>query len=92
MEIASGPERKMCWDAPDGRRIPATGEILHDDLLISMALCAELDALYRTGKIALGLANSEVVPVARVQPAATEQRDATEQGAEGSIEGLGEAF
>jgi hypothetical protein len=38
--------------------------LLHDDLLIDAelcaALCAELDALYRAGKIALGLANSEV--------------------------------
>jgi hypothetical protein len=62
MEIVPGPERKMRWGVPDGRRNPATGEALHDDLLISAALCAELDALYREGKIALGLANSEVVP------------------------------
>lgn len=64
----------------EGRRNPATGELVHDDLLISAALCAELDALYRVGKIALGLANSEVVP------------DATEQRAEDPVEGLGEAF
>jgi hypothetical protein len=61
MEIVPGPERNMRWWVPDGRRNPATGEVLHDDLLIDAELCAELDALYRAGKIALGLANSEVV-------------------------------
>jgi hypothetical protein len=60
MEIIPGPEWKMRWGAPDGRRNPAAGELPHDDLLISAALCAELDALYHAGKIMLGLANSEV--------------------------------
>jgi len=28
---------------PDGSRDPATGELVHDDLLISAAMCAVLD-------------------------------------------------
>ena len=42
-EIIPGPDRKMRWGVPDGTRDPATGELLHDDLLISAAMCAVLD-------------------------------------------------
>ena len=31
------------WSVPDGARHPESGELLHDDLLISAALCAVLD-------------------------------------------------
>jgi len=31
------------WSVPDGTRDPATGELVHDDLVISAALCAVLD-------------------------------------------------
>lgn len=41
--ILPGPARGMRWGVPDGSRDPASGEILHDDLVISAALCAELD-------------------------------------------------
>ena len=34
----------MKWGVPDGTRDPETGELVHDDLLISVALCAALDA------------------------------------------------
>lgn len=42
-EILPGPERKMRWGVPDGKRDPVTGELLHDDLVISAALAAALD-------------------------------------------------
>ena len=43
MEIIPGPEKRLRWGVPDGTRDPATGELLHDDLILSAALCAELD-------------------------------------------------
>ncbi|MFN3308973.1 MAG: hypothetical protein ACK44E_07165 [Anaerolineales bacterium] len=43
MEILPGPERRLQWGVPEGRRDPVTQEPLHDDLLISAALCALLD-------------------------------------------------
>ena len=65
---------------PNGRRNPAAGEVLHDDLLIDAelctVLCAELDALYWAGKIALGLANAGVVAGRyRTAGRGTERRD-----------------
>jgi hypothetical protein len=33
----------MKWGVPDGTRDHATGELIHDDLLLSAALCAALD-------------------------------------------------
>jgi hypothetical protein len=39
-----GPQKALRWSVPDGRRDPASGELLHDDLLLSAALCAALDA------------------------------------------------
>ena len=33
----------MRWSVPDGTRDPASGDIVHDDLLVSAALCAALD-------------------------------------------------
>jgi hypothetical protein len=44
MEILPGPAKIMRWSVPDGARDPATGELVHDDLLISAALCAVIDA------------------------------------------------
>jgi hypothetical protein len=55
MEILPGPERKLRWGVPDGRRDPATGETIHNDLLVSAALCAVLD------RFTWGLAESAVV-------------------------------
>jgi len=43
MEIAPGPNRRMKWSVPESARDPSTGELVHDDLLISAALCAQLD-------------------------------------------------
>jgi hypothetical protein len=42
--VSDGPGRLMKWSVPDGTRDPLTGEPLHDDLVISAALCAVLDA------------------------------------------------
>ena len=41
--IATGPEKRMSWGVPDGTRDPASGDLVHDDLLLSAALCAVLD-------------------------------------------------
>ncbi len=42
-EIVAGPEKRMKWGVPDGTRDPATGELVHDDLVLSAALAAVLD-------------------------------------------------
>lgn len=43
MNVADGPGRLLRWGVPDGSRDPASGEPLHDDLLLSAALCAVLE-------------------------------------------------
>jgi len=42
-EILPGPQKRVKWGVPDGTRNPATGELVHDDQLISAALAAVLD-------------------------------------------------
>jgi hypothetical protein len=42
-EILEGPQKRVRWGVPDGTRDPATGDLVHDDLLISAAMCAVLD-------------------------------------------------
>lgn len=42
-DIQPGPERKMRWGVPDGTRDTSSGKLVHDDWLISAALCAVLD-------------------------------------------------
>ena len=42
-EILEGPQKRVRWGVPDGTRNAATGELMHDDLLISAAMCAVLD-------------------------------------------------
>lgn len=44
-QVIPGPEQRMQWGVPDSMRDPATGTRLHDDLLLSAALCAVLDGL-----------------------------------------------
>jgi len=56
MEISEGPERRMKWGVPDGTRDPTTGELVHDDWILSAALCAVLDSQV------WGLAESQVIP------------------------------
>jgi hypothetical protein len=43
LEIIPGPARLCRWGVPDGSRDAATGELIHDDLVLSAALAAELD-------------------------------------------------
>ncbi len=44
-QVLPGPGRLLRWGVPDGTRDPRTGALVHDDLLISAALCAVLDEL-----------------------------------------------
>lgn len=44
-EVLEGAEQRMRWGVPDGARDPATGELLHDDWILSAALCARLEKL-----------------------------------------------
>jgi hypothetical protein len=53
--IIEGPGQMMRWGVPDGTRDPRTGDLVHDDLVISAALVSELDAQ------PFGLALSKVV-------------------------------
>jgi hypothetical protein len=55
MSVQEGPGKLMRWGASPGARHPASGAALHDDLLISAALCAELD------RLPWGLGESQVV-------------------------------
>ena len=43
-EVLPGLGKVLRWSVPDGYRDPYTGELLHDDLLMSAALVAVLDA------------------------------------------------
>lgn len=43
-EIVAGPQKLMRWGVAANARDPETGEILHDDLLMSAALSSVLDA------------------------------------------------
>jgi len=53
--VLDGPGKMLRWGVPDGTRDPATGELVHDDLLISASLCSVLD------EKEFGLARSDVV-------------------------------
>lgn len=53
-QILDGPGKVMRWGVPDGFRDPLTGELVHDDLLISASLVAVLDSQ------SWGLARSQV--------------------------------
>ena len=41
--VLDGPGKMLRWGVPDGTRDPATGLLIHDDLLISAAMCSILD-------------------------------------------------
>jgi hypothetical protein len=43
LEIMPGPAHLIKWSVPDGTRNPATGELVHDDLVLSAALVAVID-------------------------------------------------
>lgn len=55
MEIGTGRERPLRWGVPNHSRDPLTNHLLHDDLLISAALCAVLEGQ------SLGNATSTVI-------------------------------
>jgi hypothetical protein len=38
-----GPGKTMRWGVPDGTRSVATGDLVHDDYVLSAALIAQLD-------------------------------------------------
>lgn len=42
-EILPGPGKRMKWGVPDGTRDPASGAWVHDDLVMSAALCSVLE-------------------------------------------------
>ncbi len=42
-EVIPGPAKTLKWSVPDGTRDPATGDLVHDDLVLSAALCGVLD-------------------------------------------------
>lgn len=53
-KILGGPAKQMQWGVPDGTRDPSTGELMHDDLVLSAALCSVLDKqIFPTGEGAL---------------------------------------
>lgn len=43
--VSSGPEQHIRWGVPDGTRDELSGELLHDDWILSAALCAQLESL-----------------------------------------------
>jgi hypothetical protein len=44
-EIVAGPAKLMRWGVPDGTRDEASGEMVHDDDLITGAMCTLLDRM-----------------------------------------------
>ncbi|HSF80938.1 MAG TPA: hypothetical protein VLA49_06870 [Anaerolineales bacterium] len=54
-QVMEGPGKTLRWGVPDGTRDQNTGELVHDDLLISAAMCSVLDDKD------FGLAESEVI-------------------------------
>ncbi|MGB9673653.1 MAG: hypothetical protein ACPL3P_05905, partial [Anaerolineales bacterium] len=45
MEVGAGLEHPLHWGVPQGGRDPQANRLLHDDLLISAALCAVLEEM-----------------------------------------------
>jgi len=43
MEVLPGPQKALRWGVADGTRDELTNQLVHDDLVISAALCAVLD-------------------------------------------------
>lgn len=52
--VRPGPEKLLSWSVPEGARDPASGALLHDDLVLSAALVSILDQqTWSAGKAAL---------------------------------------
>ena len=65
-ELAAGQpiERGLRWGVSDSARIRISADEtlpIHDDRLVSAALCAEADRLYREGKLFLTTGESAVI-------------------------------
>ena len=58
-------EKNLRWYVPPTARIstPQGSQSIHDDRLLSAALIAEADRLYRTGQLTLGRAESAIIPI-----------------------------
>ncbi len=41
--VSTGPEQHIRWGVPDGSRDPSSGDLLHDDWILSAALCTLLE-------------------------------------------------
>jgi len=49
-EIIQGPTKTMRWGVPDGTKDAASGEVVHDDDLMTGAMCTLLDRMeWRVG-------------------------------------------
>jgi hypothetical protein len=57
-EALPGPMKTLRWGAPDGKRDMTTGEWLHDDLVMSAALCVVMDEIKPAG-----LGESAIIPM-----------------------------
>ncbi len=44
-QVGAGPDQRMRWGVPEGARHPLSGAPLHDDWVLSAALCARLEDL-----------------------------------------------
>ncbi len=42
-KVAEGPDQRISWGVPDGTRSPESGQPVHDDWILSAALCAALE-------------------------------------------------
>lgn len=67
-ELAEGVpiERGLRWGVPESAKVQLpNGDMLwvHDDRLLSVALIAEVDRLYRVGELFLGTGESAVIPM-----------------------------
>lgn len=54
-EILPGPGKFMRWGVPDGTRDPQTGRYIHDDDLITAAMCTVLDRLDWSPRLNTGI-------------------------------------
>jgi hypothetical protein len=43
VQYEAGENKVLHWSVPNGSRDPATGELVHDDCVLSASLCAVLD-------------------------------------------------
>lgn len=56
-------DRDLRWGVPPQARVdtPTGSQLIHDDRLMSAALVAEIESMYQSGKLPLGLSESRVV-------------------------------